>query len=1106
MIPHKPTLPPFKYKPQQQLALDYDGNIAVSAGAGSGKTRVLVEKYFRLLAYQHPDWPVDSVVAITFTVKAAGELRARIVKRIRDELAEPKLSDALRTRLLEMRREIAGAPIGTIHNFCSRVLREFAFEARLNPDFQIVEGAHESSLRRDAVQAAVGAAARTPGTQLYTDLLVLLSLYSRGHLYRILESMLKRRAEFAAPVTRFTTTPTDHLFQELVEYHESQASQKRERLVQDLASALRRLLDIDPEGEAGRQAQFLWAKYENVLHSGVAWTQLCSLSSEVQKALFTLRGELLSKVEKQSSVQRGHEVLQHLWELCCDCHSTALKQPGPEDRENLEVSAMLARLYQLADTLYANSRGAAASADEVDLLDFADLEILAERLITESTKVRRRLRERVKYLIVDEFQDTSEIQWRILGPVVSAEDGTLLPRRFFMVGDPKQGVYGFRQASTRIFNHVRQLVVSSNEGRGGECQGDISINYNFRTLPRPLNIVNELFSSLMQPQKTGVEEVVFEALIPERAECEGGFDMLVATEAADVAPADAAVGCTDEVEQVVSKLAAYLAEEGRAAGDVAILLRKRKHFDSYERALRARAIPYLTHRGKGLYEQPEALAVLAVLRLAAAPDADTIAAEVARGPLINFTDDLLLKVGLTPGPSFLEKCFAAVAGARPEGEGSRIQFTEAELERVQQLTHLHSALQKRVGLVQIESLIQQILAQTGAEAIFGVGERAGQALANLRRLVEIARSLRTDDLDEFLTYVDSELFDTGGQGEAAEDMDQSAAVRIMTIHAAKGLEFPVVFLPELADPIQIQRESIMTDGEQWMAVRKSMSMAKEDLFLPSYLEERKKERAAGEEKRVLYVAMTRCRDQLVLSCTSGGKKEKDSFYGWIAPHLQRIGVAATAPEQPTGLPQTQPFPNRKVALHDSLFTARLAACTAAAGERQDPGKASGAPFAPPALLPVEPNGRPTLEPWLVQTRKVAQQALRALKIEGLEAALSLIEPQLSHVALPLPASQVLAELQQSLRTFSCNPEVAAFLLSPGAVVGATLWSADGARPVEHQIDCITNAGDEQRFLYVGWMESLSASVHELAAAHKSRIAENSRVLFYDGSRDQLTFV
>jgi hypothetical protein len=188
----------------------------------------------------------------------------------------------------------------------------------------------------------------------------------------------------------------------------------------------------------------------------------------------------------------------------------------------------------------------------------------------------------------------------------------------------------------------------------------------------------------------------------------------------------------------------------------------------------------------------------------------------------------------------------------------------------------------------------------------------------------------------------------------------------MTIHAAKGLEFESVFLPELAEPITVRREDVLTDGSKWLALQKTLSSETPKLFLSTYLGNIKKERAMSEEKRVLYVAMTRCRDALYLSATEGRSRQKDSFYGWILPHLDRLPIerryASSRHETEFGHPEHQPFapaPAMQVALHDSRFENTREQCRGVLSLNVAPKSrattpalmVSRVPFAPVALPP-----------------------------------------------------------------------------------------------------------------------------------------------------------
>ncbi|MGI8906579.1 MAG: UvrD-helicase domain-containing protein [Candidatus Sumerlaeaceae bacterium] len=911
----------FSFKPQQQLALEYPGNVAVSAGAGSGKTRVLVEKYFRLLVDEHPDWPIESVVAITFTIKAANELRQRIVKRVREELASGSALPERRARLLELRREVAGAPIGTIHNFCSRTLREFAFDARLNPDFAIVEGAQESSLRRDAVRQAVAEAMTDENRREYTDLLTLQVVYTQRQLYGMLETMLARRAEFGPPCHRYVSEPEEKIFAELEVLCGQAAGSSKEQLQNDLLRCLGALMEA-----VGTASEPLLRPLADRLSTTVEehdrWTDFIELACEVQAVLFTKDGTLRKALEKSLGLANHQECVQRLLNACNASAEAAAMELGTDDRQSVTLAAMLARLYFRAEEVYGQSRSAANSADEVDLLDFTDLELLAERLIISNAAVRMKLRDRVRYLIVDEFQDTSELQWRILGPIVCADDTRMLPRRFFMVGDPKQGVYGFRQASSTLFAHVRDLVIDSNPA--DECRGHVSIAYNFRSLSTPLRAVNELFAQLMDVSQS-VHEVAFEALEPQRLDPPGQTTLLLCHRAQRQRGDDTEEDPEDcgEAEVVAREIKELLAAEG-PAGTIAILLRKRKHFETYERALRSRDIPYVTHRGKGLYEQPEVLDLVAVLRLLENPHEDRTVLEVCRGALFNFPDDLLLKIALGRGRTFWDKCCRAAGSGYNNTNSEQLALQQEDLCRLNQLTTIIHQLTQMVGFSDLGDLLTAIVQLTGARVIFGASARGSQSLANVQRFVELSRAMQSTDVAEFLAYVESESFDTGGQGEATVHTTRKHTVQIMTIHAAKGLEFDTVFLPELAEPIKARSEEVLTDGHEWLALQKTLSAEKPKLFLTSHLARQKKERAFSEEKRVLYVAMTRCKDNLFLSATAGGTQEQDSFYGWMLPHLSNLSITRRTASSPSkhesdSADNREEKPAASIALHDGRF-------------------------------------------------------------------------------------------------------------------------------------------------------------------------------------------
>lgn len=937
------------FRPQQQTALDYPGNVAISAGAGSGKTRVLVEKYFRLLADEHPDWPVQSVAAITFTVKAASELRVRIMSRIRQELADAAQTPERRARLIEMRRQIGAAPIGTIHNFCVRILRDFHYEARLDPDFLILEGVDELALRRQAAESAFEDVSALRGTQEYGELLLLTTVFSRSALLGHIEAMLARRAEYGKIARFYVERGIGQLDSDLCSLHGREVAVRQAGIVQQLREALAGLKQTLGLGGAQvpKPLESALAGWDATAECATwEWPEFCSRVRSVQDKLFTKQGELRKNIGRLPGLAAATGLIGCVRDLCGAALSPLCGELSAADRENLEISLMLSRLYLRAETIHRRLRSAGSNALATDLLDFTDLEIRAEELLRNNRSVIQRLRERIRFMIIDEFQDTSEIQWRIAASLVCGDDGKMLPSRFFMVGDAKQSVYGFRQANTRIFERVREMVIESNmisgtgilpvdrhgqdvhvtpdRGRdvhavsydGGDAsttsyggrdahdrekRGALVMNDNFRTLPLPLGFVNWVFETLMDENRSE-HDVAFEPLVAQRVSEPGRVELLIATEA----PSNAETGCPGSVIPPRCVEAEVVADKVREAadghfGDVALLFRKRKHFAAYEAALRTRNIPFATYRGAGLYGQPEVEDLVALLRMLIHPGEDHIAAQFLRGSLSNFSDELLLKISFFPGRSLWEKCENAFrSGTCDCPNGRRITLSQGEVSQTGFVWNLVSRLECRAGILSVDAILREAVALTGAEIAYGAAERGEQARANVLKFIESAQRLGTHDIEDFLDFVDRQSEDPRGEGEASADLAGTGAVRLMTVHAAKGLEFPIVFLPELADKFWSRETELISDGQQWFATKRTRNIDPGPVFLHAYLSEMEQARSAAEEKRVFYVAATRCRDELYLSASAQR--------GWENSIMEWIGSSLRLPERLKHKQQEYPSP------------------------------------------------------------------------------------------------------------------------------------------------------------------------------------------------------
>lgn len=872
----------FKYTADQQMALDFPGNVIVSAGAGSGKTRVLVEKYFRLLVDEHPQWPVESVVAITFTRKAASELKSRILKRVMDELELDDLGAERKTRLLQVRADLGAAPIGTIHTFCGRILKEFAFDAHLNPDFAIVEGARESTLRMDAARQTVAEATAEKGSEMYQSLLALLNVLSPSGLHALLAGMLAGRTNYLVPAQKYVEHSVDELFADLHDMHAEYVVGVREELAEDWVAVLRELERRCNPGKVRELAAMALAHWP--ADPAVEWQSCEELLQAVMEGALTKTGKCRKVEFKKAEIDEDDPLRERLESIADKYQKSCIGDLTVEDRRDLELSRHLARLFLRAAELYGVLRGGGLEEDEVQLLDYADLEILAEKMVTESSRIRRLLKERYRFLIIDEFQDTSEQQWKIVRALCTDDNGEALPGRLFVVGDRKQGVYGFRDANVQLFTQVHEMITTRNDDWMGN-RGGVTMAANFRTLEKPLSLINQVFQRVL----TSIDNeyaVDFEPLELTQTAKPGCVEYLYVEPDMDEQTGKPVKTAVDErrgqeAELVAAHAAELIASGAVQPGDIAILTRKRAVFTPFEEALEAHGIPVVTQQGLNMFHQPELADAVAALNAVVYSHRDLVFAHYLRSPAIGLTDDLLLKIARTPGRSYYDKAVRVAAENKYRLDDLWFDLDDAEKERLTFALDTLNTARELVGMKPPYDVVNYVVNRLNLRLIARASFRGEQAVANLDKLLDVARSAEFISYEDFLEYIESEEQNERGMAEV-RDLTTVDAVKIMTIHAAKGLEFPVVYLPDLNSGVGGRAGQVDGDGIDWMTFRLSTEMRGDSpVFLSEYFKERAEQQSLAEERRVFYVAMTRCKHHLVLCASEGRNFGKSCFYEMV---------------------------------------------------------------------------------------------------------------------------------------------------------------------------------------------------------------------------------
>jgi ATP-dependent helicase/nuclease subunit A len=830
----------------REFAVDPARNVVLEASAGTGKTHVLVTRYINLLRAG-----VDpaNILAITFTRKAAAEMRERILRDLRTPSGQSAADEA---RWSVLSDHLADISISTIDAFCFALLREFPLEADLDPGFDIADETATPRLAEEAIDCAVCAARRMASAE---DVGLLLATLGERRIRRGLEALLDRRL-FAGPaIRRYLSGPAGP--------SPSDALSRVVARMQDVLASLDGGLDaFIADGPAAHGSYDLVTADLSALSAGfggglAGGGQVPGLPHVARAVVDRVSRYFL----KDDGTPRARLAQRYLKRHCRDGagwtrHSRAMAAAAPrvadaiaEFERNLNgalVGAM-SRLFRIARWRYRRA------LDEQALLDFTEGLSRTLRLLLqmdEFARSRYRLEARYHHVLVDEFQDTNPSQWRLIGHLIAAwgegiglaHGGPLQPS-IFIVGDRKQSIYAFRDADVRMLGRARRHVSALRpDGRVRR-----SIARSYRAAPELLAFTNDLFSSIdTSVARADAFRFTSRDRFPEETpEQRGGRLHLVA--ASDITTTAAIVA--SEVARLIGEGEVRDRQTGLPRrvrpGDIAILFRSRASHREIELAIESCGIPTYVYKGLGFFDADEVKDLVALLRYLAHPSSPLCAAALLRSRFVRVSDRTVRL--LASGPE------AVLSGAEPPPDG-----LPAEDRGV--LDHLSASLTEWLPLVDRvppSELLDRIIAESAYAFELG-GARVVQARENLKKIRAMTRRLQNRGYATMARVADH-LGRLSAGDESNAVVDALDSVNLMTVHAAKGLEFPIVFVTNLTrgtgghgDPVVIVPAG--AGGRTLISVGGSLSEAEQAL----------RERDREETKRLLYVAVTRARERLYL--------------------------------------------------------------------------------------------------------------------------------------------------------------------------------------------------------------------------------------------------
>ncbi|MBP2654374.1 MAG: addA [Firmicutes bacterium] len=831
-----------KFTPAQHQAIhNLATNLIVAAGAGAGKTRVLVERYIHILSQREAE--CDEILAITFTNKAAKEMKERIRMQA-SMLAERSGAEVEQVFWREVKSCLEYAPIGTFHSFCARVLRENPVEAAMDPNFAVLDEFEADTVVAKVLKQVMETALREQTPWLER----LLNAYEKSLLVESVTSLYEKIGSEGIL--------TDSLGARLAEPY-CRAIDRSGHLKDELRNLCLELIAFRVKLKPGSAHYRLVEQLEN------NW-------AEVAEAIETLNlvvmRHYLGGLKAQS---KDKEIVASIREVC---KSLELVRA---DR----IALML--IPDLCNLLLAFKAALDKYKTEHRVLTFGDMEVRTVELLKNYPAVCNKYNTRIRRIMVDEFQDTNDLQRQIIYLLAGGDAERLLGNKLFVVGDAKQSIYRFRGADVAVFDRVRQDIVAA----GGEA---LELDINFRSMDGLLAVFNECFAAVMGTEADQVRFCPLEGHRCTSGEDEPKAEFLVIPksslqegQSARSAEAEAIAARIREMVNGDETLVDQDAKSRKVCyGDIAVLFRVASDINIYASALQQAGVPYYVIGGRGFFRCQEVLDVINLIRVVDNRYQEKALAGVLRSPMFLLADETLVLLKLYCGSMWQGlKNYEVIVGLSDEerrGAGRAWQVI--------------NRLRRLRGIVRNSELVRMALEDTGYLNFVLTQFMGEQKYANLIKLVSMATTLETKglkSLGDFIRYLTKLVEDDVKEGEAQIESEGGDTVKLMTIHKSKGLEYPVVFIPDLHRKFNNDNAALMFGpGGLGLKVPDENGLLTVTSVYQGIAAEDKR-LALLELKRVLYVAFTRAKDYLVLSAVgdkaTGGKDyiELSTWLDWM---------------------------------------------------------------------------------------------------------------------------------------------------------------------------------------------------------------------------------
>ncbi len=843
---------------QQIQALNLDIYTIVTANAGSGKTFILTKRFIETILKKNVKF--KEIVAITFTEKAASELISKISNELDKVLEQTKNPDEYK-KLKEFREHILSAKISTIHSFCFDLLREFPIDAEIDPSTEIIDDLR----KRELIEKSIEDTLIEKLEQKDEGVRNLLRMFGKENTIEFLKKLIEKRYFTDKLIEKIYKRDNDFDFQSYFDGVKREAQNYFKSIYED---KIRRALDLLPlikdEVTAKTNREEILNGIDEIISSlnsflnDYDFSKLQKIVGLISQIILTQKFEVRKRTFANSTEGSPVYEFQKIISEISDFQNKVNFSENVEEIRFNHIKSLI-DIYEKAKEKFKSYKTLEG------VLDFEDLLILADKLL-DVDQVRKLISQRYKFILVDEFQDTDSIQFNIIRKITNDFDDQ---HNVFVVGDEKQSIYGFRNAQLNVFQDFKKEI--SNRYAQINVPGVITLSTSFRSTPSIAAFVNKIFSYFLNQQiniQTNYHQVVEYSELRVGREKYSDEKILFLVSKYNKEDKNNSIQSKKVADYILHLINSGQEIFDRAKnvkrriefGDVALLFRTNNEIKSYENEFIKKGIPFVVSGGRGYYQSEEIRDWLNYLNFLANSRNDDSLIAILRSPFFALSDNLILSLALNYNNqlSYFE---------RLKLEAQKVSDDHPIKEIYSILDH-HIQIAPRYSLPE---LLQRILNDTDYFGKIDGHPKKFQIIANVEKLLNEAHNFVSTGLEDLRTFSDylKEAFEKEQTAEAVIS-EIRGSVQLMTMHQAKGLEFPVVILPNFDKDLKRQSDRFgeisindyfgfcfkIFDEETLLNIHTLSS------FFGTKINEGIE---YNEQLRLLYVALTRATEKLVIS-------------------------------------------------------------------------------------------------------------------------------------------------------------------------------------------------------------------------------------------------